>query len=225
MVIRMAAIPALKPHWAVAPPDHSGSLSRRPSAANLLGPASFVDDLFRGGCNLTVMCQRFLIILVLSCSAAFGQSTAPSEASIKELLELTQQSRKLTDSVAAQMDQFMTSAIEQVTKGEKLPPDAQKKVDQDKAEIAKMMHDILDYDKVLPMNVRIYQKSFTQEEVDGLIAFYKTPAGQALLSKMPVVVQDTFAEMRTMVIPITQRVQQMQQSLMAEMQKEKEHKG
>ena len=174
------------------------------------------------------MFQKFLIILVLSCSATFGtfgQSTVPSEASIKELLELTQQSRKLSDSVTAQMNQLMTSAIEQVTKGEKLPPNAQKMVDQDKSEIAKMMHDTLDYDKVLPMNVRIYQKSFSQAEVDGLIAFYKTPAGQALISKMPVVVENTFAEMRTMVTPMTQRIQQMQQSLMVEMQKEKEHKG
>ena len=171
------------------------------------------------------MFQRFLIILVLSCSATFGQSTVPSEASIKELLDLTQQARKLTDSVTAQMDQLMTSAIEQVTKGEKLPPNAQKLVDQDKSEIAKMMHDTLDYDKVLPMNVQIYQKSFTQAEVDGLIAFYKTSAGQALLGKMPVVVQNAVAEMRTMVTPMTQRIQQMQQSLMVEMQKEKEHKG
>ena len=170
------------------------------------------------------MFQRFLIILVLSCSATFGQSTVPSEASIKELLELTQQSRKVTDSVTAQMNQLMNSAIEQVTKGEKLPPNAQNRVDQDKSEIAKMMHDILDYDKVLPMDVRIYQKSFTQAEVDGLVAFYKTPAGQALISKMPVVVENTFAEMRTMITPITQRIQQMQQSLIVEMQKEKEHK-
>jgi len=170
------------------------------------------------------MFQRFLIILVLSCSATFGQSTVPSEASIKELLELTQQSRKVTDSVTAQINQLMNSAIEQVTKGEKLPPNAQNRVDQDKSEIAKMMHDILDYDKVLPMDVRIYQKSFTQAEVDGLVAFYKTPAGQALISKMPVVVENTFAEMRTMITPITQRIQQMQQSLMVEMQKEKEHK-
>ena len=170
------------------------------------------------------MFQRFLIILVLSCSATFGQSTVPSEASIKELLELTQQSRKVTDSVTAQMNQLMNSAIEQVTKGEKLPPNAQNRVDQDKSEIAKMMHDILDYDKVLPMDVRIYQKSFTQAEVDGLVAFYKTPAGQALISKMPVVVENTFAEMRTMITPITQRIQQMQQSLMVEMRKGKEHK-
>src|SRR5438477_12994559 len=116
-------------------------------------------ELIRCGCNLAVMFQRFLIILILSCSATFGQSTVPSEASIKELLELTQQSRKLTDTVTAQMERLMTSAIEQVTKGEKLPLDAQKMVDQDRSEIAKMVHDILDYDKVLPMNVRIYQKS------------------------------------------------------------------
>jgi hypothetical protein len=31
----------------------------------------------------------------------------------------------------------------------------------------------------------IYAKSFTEEELDGIIAFYKSPAGSALLTKMP----------------------------------------
>ena len=31
----------------------------------------------------------------------------------------------------------------------------------------------------------IYVKAFTEEQLDGIIAFYKTPAGAALLTTMP----------------------------------------
>ncbi len=76
-----------------------------------------------------------------------------------------------------------------------------------------------------PMYVRVYQKSFTQGEVDGMIAFYKTPAGQAVINKMPVVMQNTMNEVQQMMAPAVQRIQRMQQDVIAEMQAEKGKKG
>jgi hypothetical protein len=75
------------------------------------------------------------------------------------------------------------------------------------------------------MYVRVYQKSFSQEEVDGMIAFYKTPTGQALLNKMPLVMQNTMTEMQQMIQPMMKRVQQMQQEIVAEIQAKKDKKG
>ncbi|RYD75034.1 MAG: DUF2059 domain-containing protein, partial [Verrucomicrobiaceae bacterium] len=52
-----------------------------------------------------------------------------------------------------------------------------------------------------------YQKSFTQEELDGIIAFYKTPAGVALVKKMPVVMQQTMIAMQQLMGPLMKRVE------------------
>lgn len=71
------------------------------------------------------------------------------------------------------------------------------------------------------MYLRIYRKSLSQSEVDGMVAFYETPAGKAVINKLPVIMQNTMAEVGQMMGPMMQRAEQMQKELMAEAQKEK----
>ena len=87
-----------------------------------------------------------------------------------------------------------------------------------------MIKEILDWNKLEPMYVRIYQKSFTQQEIDSLIAMYKTPAGQMALTKMPAVLQNTTAEMQQLMQPVVQRIQRLQQDVLAQIQAEKSKK-
>jgi uncharacterized protein len=56
--------------------------------------------------------------------------------------------------------------------------------------------------------VRVYQATYTQDEVDGLIAFYKTPAGQALINKSPLMMQNMMGEMRALMRPLVQQIGQ-----------------
>lgn len=172
------------------------------------------------------MLKRILLILGLCGSLAQaaenasasppGTSIAPSEASVKQLLEIAQ-THKLVDSVMAQMDNLMQQALAQATRGQQVPPKVQKDIDQRRGETIALMKEILDWKKLEPMYVRIYQKTFTQPEVDGMLAFYKTPAGQAVISKMPAAMQNTMDEMQALMGPVMQKVQQMQQDVVAEM--------
>lgn len=157
-------------------------------------------------------------ILNAADNAGLGGGT-PSEASIRELLVVTD-ARKLVDGMMAQMDMLMQNAAHEATKGEPISPNAQKMMDRGRGEMVSIMRDELSWDKLEPMYIQIYQKSLTQEEVTGMVAFYKTPLGQAVIKKMPVVVQNTMAEMQKKVGPIMQRVQQKQQELVAQIQAE-----
>ena len=172
------------------------------------------------------MLKRTLLILALGGSAAFGADNAspapsavagsPTEESIKQLLEVAQ-SRKLIDSVMSQMDTLMLQTIQQATQGKEVPPKVQKEIDKQQAEVTGLMKDLLDWGKLEPIYVRIYQKTFSQPEVDGMIAFYKTPAGQAVIAKMPKAMQNTMDEMQQMMLPVMQKMQRMQQDLVTEM--------
>jgi hypothetical protein len=157
-------------------------------------------------------------------SSLGATNNPPSEASIKQLLEAAQ-ARKLIDSVMAQMDTVMKQTIQQATQGQPVPAKVQKDIDKREAEMMAALKELLDWNKLEPMYVRVYQKSFTQSEVDGMIAFYKTPAGQAVISKMPAVMQNTMNEMQQMMGPMMQRLQKMQQDVVAEMKAEKGKKG
>jgi hypothetical protein len=176
------------------------------------------------------MFTRIFLVLTLCASliqAAENSSpspAAPTEASIKQLLEVSQ-SRKLVDSVIAQMNSLMLQAIAQATKGQQISPKIQKDIDQRRDETVSLMKELLDWKKLEPMYVRIYQKSFTQPEVDGIIAFYKTPAGQAVISKMPVVMQSSIDEMQQLMGPVMEKIQRTQQDIAAEIKAESKIKG
>jgi hypothetical protein len=180
------------------------------------------------------MLTRLLIILTLCCpivSAADPPSpgsgaagTAPSDASIKQLLEVTR-THKMLDSTMAQMNALMTRTMQQVTQGQKITPQIQKDIDKRQSEMMATIKELLDWNKLEPMYVRIYQKSFTQQEVDGMIGFYKTSSGQALINKMPVVLQNTLNEMQQMMAPMMQRMRQDQQEVSAEIKAESEKNG
>lgn len=184
--------------------------------------------------NLLVMLKRILLILALCgpvasgadnpSPGASGAGTPPSEASIKQLLQVAQ-AQKLIDSVMAQMDGLMTQAIQKATQGREVPPKVQQDIDKRQAEVVGLMKELLDWTKLEPMYVRIYQKSFSQQEVDGMIAFYKTPAGQAVIGKMPAVMQNTMDEMQQMLAPAMEKIQRMQQDVVTEMKAEKKKGG
>jgi len=169
-----------------------------------------------------------LTVIGLSCAIALSAGSAAdnspaSEASIKQLLEVGQV-HKLVDTTMEQMDAYMKQITQQAVQGQRVSPETQKYIDRAEAEMMAAVREVLDWKKLEPMYVRVYQKTFTQEEVDGLIGFYKTPTGQALLTKMPAVMQNTLNEMQQIVQPMMQRMQQMQQQIVAEIEAEKKKK-
>ena len=125
----------------------------------------------------------------------------------------------------AHMDNLMQQTSAQATKGQKIPPKVQKDIDQRRGEIIAMMKELLNWTKLEPLYVRVYQKTFSQQEVDGMIAFYQTPAGQAVIAKMPTVMQNTIEEMQQMMGPVMQKIQKMKQDVVAEMKTEGKNKG
>jgi hypothetical protein len=174
------------------------------------------------------MIKRIATVLALTCSIAlphgFAADQQPTEASVKQLLEVTQ-IRKLLESTMSQMDALMKQATQQVTQGQAITPEVQKEIDKGRTESISMMKEILDWNKLEPMYVRIYQKSFNQQEIDSLIAMYKSPAGQMLLTKMPTVLQNTMGEMQQLMQPVMQRIHRMQKDVVSQIQAERAKKG
>lgn len=169
------------------------------------------------------MLKRVLILLGVTCSVAFATGNPPTEASVKELLAVTQV-QKLLASTMTQIDGFMKNAMQQATQGQPVSPEIQKRIDKDMSEMMTIIKEELSWEKLEPMYVRVYQQSFSQDEVNGLIALYKTSSGQVLINKMPLVMQNTLNEMQQMMAPMMQRIQRMRQQVVTEIQAEKAKK-
>jgi hypothetical protein len=51
------------------------------------------------------------------------------------------------------------------------------------------VRDEFKWEKLKPMYIQAYRETFDQAEIDGLIAFYKTPVGQSYIKKTAVLSQ------------------------------------
>lgn len=172
--------------------------------------------------------NRILLAVALYCSIAarvtFASDNPPSEASIKQLLGAAQ-AHKVLDQISGQIDAMMKNFMQQATQGRPVSPDVQKAFDKCRADLATLMREELNWERLEPIYIRVYQKSFTQQEVDGMTAFYKTPAGQAVINKLPLVLQNTMAEMQPLMAPMMQRIERMQHDVVAQLQAEQAKKG
>jgi len=187
-----------------------------------LRPASHVPSIFARTPepqtrNMSAMIKRTVIALALICSTAFAADTKPSTASLQELLKVTE-SAKLLDGVAAQIDGMMKNMAAQATKGQTPTPAQAKAFETMQGKMAGLMKEELSWAKYEPIFIQVYGESFTQEEIDSMIAFYHTPGGQALVKKMPVVMQRTMQIVQQHMGPMMQKFQAIAQESQAEMQ-------
>jgi hypothetical protein len=171
--------------------------------------------------------MKFLPAVLLAAALAFSitttQAAPPSDASINQLLEVSK-AGKLMDSVWAQMDGFMKTSMQQVTKGKPLSAAEQAIMDKQQTKMIAIMKDELSWAKIKDGFVQVYRETFSQEEVDGIIAFYKSPAGQAFIDKQPALMKNTMTLMQQRMGPIMQKIQQMTEETAKEIKAAKANK-
>ena len=132
-----------------------------------------------------------------------------SNASIEEYLKVSN-AQQLVENMKQQVGGFIKTAMQQATQGKALTPERQAIVDHMAQQMSDLMAQSMNWDTLKPMYMRVYHESFTQSEMDGIIHFYKTPAGKALINKMPVVMQNVMTEMQGMIKPMQQKMIQIQ---------------
>jgi hypothetical protein len=164
--------------------------------------------------NLVV--AAFILIAAGPASAA---DAPPSEDSIRELMRLTDL-RKSLDAVAQNIKSSTEVSMRHAFGGQALSEKQEKVLTEMSAKLDAMLKEELGADALEPMYVEIYRKALTQQEVDGMIAFYKTDAGRAVVAKMPTVAKQTMEVTLRRMQTLTPRVQQLQRDTLERMKEE-----
>jgi hypothetical protein len=164
---------------------------------------------------LTLLCSLGLVSL---------RAAPPSDQSIEQLLRVMQVD-KLLDQMVGQMNSGMQSGMEkglqQTLKG-KTPTSAQQaQISDFQKKLSAVMKDELSYPKMKDVYLQVYRETFTQDEVNGIMAFYSSPAGQAMVQKTPGAMQKASALMQGRIGPMTQKLQSMMEQFEKDMEKTK----
>ena len=150
-------------------------------------------------------------IIVLAASLLSGPALhAGDPAKAAEILR----SAKIEDLVKKSMtmvrEQVKSGVVQQMT-GIEMPPDQAKMLDSYIDRMMTTVTSMLDWETLKPIYVKLYAEAFSDAEMDGIIAFYKSPAGSAMVDKTPGLMQkanDAMQERMKAIGPEMQKIMQ-----------------
>jgi len=132
--------------------------------------------------------KKLFAMTVLSVFASLCQAEPPSEASVNTLLDITK-IKSIVDKMPATMEQPMRIMLRQAAADQNLSPEQKQTLDATAQKFLQIIGEEFSWEELKPIYIQIYMETFTQEEIDSLIAFYQTPTGSALVDKMPLIMQ------------------------------------
>ena len=174
--------------------------------------------------------------LLLATSLAFvpffataQQATAPTDASLEQLLVVTHANQLMASvqrQTRASLAPMFERAVEQIATEH---PEKREMVTQAFAKFLNTTMDSLEAElswaALKPMTLEVYRSTFSQEEVNAMIAFYGSPTGQSVIAKMPLASQKSMQMIQQRMAPLMQRVMYQAQQMASVFQAEPvEHK-
>ena len=124
------------------------------------------------------------MLALLGLEPALAADARPSEQSVRRLFEAMHTSQ-LIDSVMEQTDANLREALERASGGRSLNAQQQKLHDDMRAKIQGMLKEELAWSRLEPQMVEVYRSTFTPAEIDGMLRFYDSPSGRAVVAKLP----------------------------------------
>ena len=155
------------------------------------------------------MKQLAMFLACLAAGIASSRAQTPQAAAgdkmakIEEMFLLTK-----PDQMLQQMMQQMRAAQSAQLEKTNLPPEKKAQAEQAMQKISKVLEERLSWDKMKPIYTKIYDETFTSDELSGIVAFYKSPAGRAMVEKMPVLMSKAMAAVQLQMGDVMQQMQQ-----------------
>lgn len=167
-------------------------------------------------------CVLAFFALLLVGANAWSENASPSDQVIKQLLDVTN-ARQLLDAVKEQLNSKITADRQALARGQTITSERQAVLDRANVRMQSAIDEFLDWDALLPMYMRLYRETFTEEELKGMLKFYKSAAGQALVKKMPLLTHNMLDEIQNSMKPASIKMIRIQQETALELKELPDH--
>ena len=157
--------------------------------------------------------RRMIRFIAFALALAFSlqaQAAPASQASVEKTLDLMHAEQSLQaiwGPVEANMRQMMAKSHGATP----ATPEQQAAENRMIQRAVGLMHQEMSWQKLKPQYVKLYADTFSQDEIDGLNAFYGSPAGKAYLAKMPLLMQHSMQLMQAQMQDVMPRMMQIMQ--------------
>jgi hypothetical protein len=130
------------------------------------------------------VCLVAALLALPGLTPALAADPKPSEESVRHLFE-SMHTSQIIDSVSSQMSGSLRESLERATGGKALNPQQQQLHNDMRAKTEAMLKDELSWARLEPQMIEIYRSTFTPAEIDGMLKFYDSPGGKAVVAKLP----------------------------------------
>jgi hypothetical protein len=115
------------------------------------------------------------------------------------------------------MQQQFQQAMQDLPGADALTPAQKALTDDYMGRTMKLASDEMGWKSLEPEYTKIYAATYTEEEIDGILTFYKSPAGQAMLDKTPQLSAASMQIVQTKVAQLQPKIKAMQEEYMEQM--------
>jgi hypothetical protein len=125
-----------------------------------------------------------ILVIFLAVPSIAHADEASKLVKIQELftvLHLDQTMKQVMDAVLKQVK----DASQQQLVGVTLTDAQQKKFDDFQQNVFDLVNAQMSWSKIEPDYIKLYDDAYTEEQIDGILSFYKSPVGQAMIAKTP----------------------------------------
>jgi hypothetical protein len=125
-----------------------------------------------------------ILAILLAVPSVAHADEASKRVKIQELfttLHLDKTMKQVMDAVLKQVKDASQKQLVGVT----LTDAQQKKFDDFQQSVFDLVNAQMSWAKLEPDYIKLYSDAYTEEEIDGILTFYKSPVGQAMIAKTP----------------------------------------
>lgn len=130
--------------------------------------------------------MRIVLLTLLACSGLFADE-ASKIAKIQEFLVLIK-ANAIEQQVYAELGQQIENVTQEIAQRAGISKPLQGSATMDiKNKMTAAMKQYMSWDSMKPAMIKAYDDSYSESDIDALIAFFKSPVGQTYLAKSPVI--------------------------------------
>tara|TARA_B100002049_G_C16046948_1_gene361639 strand:- start:400 stop:897 length:498 start_codon:yes stop_codon:yes gene_type:complete len=156
--------------------------------------------------------KALLLVLALGLSLNTFASEESKNEKIESLMSLMDMD-SLIDNMYTQVEPMMKNMSDQMN----IKPSEQPIFDKYYKEMTLILKEEVSWTKMKPHVLAIYDKNFTEQQIDDIVEFYETPTGQAMLNKMPEITQQSVQISQQLLQRALPRIQATSAELAAEL--------
>lgn len=160
--------------------------------------------------------KRWIAMGFMVAMVAGAHAAPPTPESVERML-VASKAEALIEGMRPQLHSMMQTAAKQASQGKPVTPEEQKVFTTFFGKVSEVISEETSMTKLKPMFIEIYTANFTQEEVDGITAFYASPLGQSLLAKQPAVMQAVLSGMPQRLAGMTEKLKKLDQEMRVEL--------